>query len=339
MTSPIRWTTPTPDDERSPERRRRCDALAAAVDQLPPSLRIASIYTPGVEHRLRRADPIGAAKVRANLDFWKSFFGEDDARGLAQVAGDLERSDLESGNIDTLLELTAAVSIARAAVTAPSEDQPPTGPWHFRTSDLVSGRARSYSDFVLQSGDLVARIAKGAPRSPGGAPAGRDTLNDVLEAAGYRATGNQPDIVLTFWRSSAPHRFLVALGDAKRNAAGSGEDYLRRSMEVAATYAVSYGSLLGLTIHGDAGPGFHGGIVPAVTLFCRQGARKVCGEDGADMNAIVRRFRNDDVRLPPFVAFDMERHFPALDEPWSSPALSAWFGRLARQAWRHLFTN
>ncbi|MGZ6674027.1 MAG: hypothetical protein ACXVFM_16925, partial [Solirubrobacteraceae bacterium] len=92
----------------------------------------------------------------------------------------------------------------------------------------------------------------------------------------------------------------------------------------------------GLTIHGDAGPGFHGGLDPAVTLFCRQGARKVVGEKGDDVQAIVRRFRDDRAKLSPFVAFDMERHFAVREGEWSSPALSAWFGRLARKAWHCL---
>ncbi len=326
------------DDEVSPDRRRRYEALAAAIEGLPPLLRRASAYTQGVERRLQRADPAAAAKLRVSLDFWTSFFGDDDARILAQLASNLQRSDLESENVDTLLELTAALSIARAALSAPAADLPPTGPWRFRAADLLSGRDRSYSDFVLQSGNLVVRIAKGVPRPPTGKPVAADTLNDILKAMGYHARGNQPDIVITFWHQARPSRFLTALGDAKRNASGSGEDYLRESVEVAATYAVSYGFLMGLTIHGSSGPGFHGSLVPAVTLFCRQGARKVVGVDGDDTDAIVRRFRDDAGELPPFVAFDLERHFSAGDGTWASPALSAWFGRLGRQAWQNLST-
>lgn len=322
-------------DEHSADRQQRCDALMAALDGLPPALRVSAAYTQSVEHRLRRIDPPATMKIRASLDFWTSFFGNDDTKILAQVARDLGRDDLVNGNVDTLLELTAALSIARAALAAPSEDQPPTGPWYMRPV-AFSTPDRSYADFELHAGDFMARIAKGVPCTPAGAIAVPDALNSVLGAMGYRATGNQPDIVLTFWKQSAPHSFVVALGDAKRNASGSGENYLRDSVEVAATYVVSYGSLIGLGIHGNQGHGFHGGLRPAVTLFCRQGARRVCGVKGTDIAAIASRFRDDNAEPPAFVTFDMEKHFGPTTGEWSSPVLSAWFGRLARMAWNHL---
>jgi hypothetical protein len=60
---------------------------------------------------------------------------------------------------------------------------------------------------------------------------------------------------------SDPANVVFVLGDAKRNVTGDGETYVRASLEVAATYLMSFGYRMGLRL-----PGYEGGrITTALT--------------------------------------------------------------------------
>lgn len=66
-----------------------------------------------------------------------------------------------------------------------------------------------------------------------------------------------------------PSRRARCVSMAANHSEMAGESYLRRSIEVAAAYSVSYGNVLGLYfLRGDAA--CRGTVHPLVTLFCAQ---------------------------------------------------------------------
>jgi hypothetical protein len=316
------------------DRRLRSESLQAAMAGLPHGAVRPAAYSLQHEQRLLRTD--GGAReaalaIRECLSFWESSFGgEDDRSALGALARTLQAGDID--NRDTLLELSATLSIARAAVEAAPADCSLGEPW--RIENLEDRDAKRSPIILLRAGRLRCRISKGVPQLD--ERRAEDALVAVLAEMGLHSTGNQPDIVLSFWREDGKKEVLTVLGDAKRNEAGSGERYLRAAVETAAAYLMSYGHLMRLRIHPDRKPGFHGPILPAVTLFCRQGVRCVVGNDSRDEEKLVAALRDRSRALPAILAFDLV-HFGCREgEVWRSPALSAWFGRLARQAWETL---
>ncbi len=216
-------------------RHRRAALRAAAAPQLVRGL----APTPfGTRHaaRLRRLDAEAAAQVaqiESAIAFWNRVFGSSevaDQVAFNTVGRLLDESDAR--NIDTLMEATVALSVARAALTAERPDWPTLFPWQLVAVDEPKGM---YPIIRLQSGDLVCEIAKGTPL--GGVVEGRrnkiaDQLSpwadEVLPATGTaRSSGRQPDLVVSFWFDGDPSRVVFALGDAKRNATGDGEGYIR----------------------------------------------------------------------------------------------------------------
>lgn len=287
--------------------------------------------------RLRRLDEQAAADVHAieeALAFWKRAFGERDPSDLValQTVGRV-LDEADAANIDTLMEATVAISIARAAVEAPRADWPTLFPW---TVERVDDPRGMYPAIVLRSGDLMCEVSKGTPPSAGRGAKERARIADLLSpwadealpATGRaRSSGRQPDVVVSFWFEGDPSRVVFALGDAKRNATGDGESYIRTSIEVAATYLMSFGYRMGLTVPGSGGGAHATSLMPGVTLFCRKGT----GCDSADA---VKRLRAD--KAPVVMAFDLENHLGLGASPWASPVLSAWLGTLGRQAVRVL---
>lgn len=324
------------EGEHSTEYRARIVALhrlmgSRIVRSLPPQS-----FGPRHVARLRRLDAEAAGHVRSiqdALSFWNRSFGShaDDRTALERIGLALNEADVT--NIDTLLEATTAISIARAAVEAESADLPQGIPWRLRSLESASGK---YPVITLESGELVCEIAKGTPR--GGSVGGvRSKVADLLSPwadetlpprpdGRSRSNGRQPDIVVSFWRARDPSRVVIALADAKRNATGDGESYLRASLEVAATYLMSFGHCMGLQLKAAPSARYATTLMPGVTIFCRQGARDDVGA--------VARMRED--CGPVVMAFDVAKHMSPTSRPWRAPALSAWFGSLARQATKGL---
>lgn len=282
--------------------------------------------------RLRRLDSEAAddvASIQSALAFWSESFGaEGDQAGLTRLGNMLDEADAQ--NVDTLLEATVALSIARAATQAEAADQPAGTPWSILTLDTRSGK---YPVLTLASGDLICEIAKGTPR-PDHRGSERVKTPDMLSpwadevlpphsSGRSRASGRQPDLVVSFWLRDEPHRIVFAMGDAKRNATGDGETYLRRSLDVAATYLMSFGHRMGLESPTPARPEFRSRLMPAVTLFCRRGT-------GRPTSSALDRLRAD--TAPIVMAFDVEKDFTATMDPWHSHVLAAWLGSLGRQA-------
>ena len=316
--------------DKSGDLSRRRALLRRATSPAHIQRMTTSAYTHRHARRLRGLDAESARcveQIEIALRFWHEKFGEDDDhKGLAALGGILQDGD--ASNIDTLLELTTSLSIARAALQSDERDWPTDSKWELLSVDEAG---KSYPDIRLQSGELVCEISKGAPTTRD-ADGHREDIRDAVspwadevlpglsvKADHSRSSGHQPDVVVTFWLESRPERSEFVLGDAKRN---EGEGYIRDALGVAATYLMAFGYRMGLRM---AGGSIQTAITPGVTLFCRRGTRP----DIARTLDLLRSKR----RPPVVMAFDLEQHFgPPQSGPWHSPVLAAWLGCLGRQA-------
>lgn len=324
--------------------RSRCEVRIQRLARAVPPQLSRGLSPVAFDHRhalrLRALDDTAAAQVECVTDalgFWTALFGGSSASD-SDVLSALVRtlSDDDAENIDTLMEATVALSIARAAVQAEARDWPTHEPWSIES---VDDHASKYPVIRLKSGALICEIAKGTPRETTG-DGSRRRITDLLSVwadealpvtGKARSRGRQPDVVVTFWLASQPGCTMFVLGDAKRNADGDGELYLRDALEVAATYLMSFGYRMGLKLPSTAGGPIATALMPGVTLFCRQGA-------GRDASSAVDMLRSD-TRAPVVMAFDLEKHFASATQPWHAPVLAAWLGSLGRQAVKALMIS
>jgi hypothetical protein len=305
----------------------RIDRLRNAV----PNRFLGSAYEisfgPEEMRRLRRSSSETAAKLEPVRRFWSRGFGEEDEEALRNLAGGIDRSDVK--NDDTLLELVAALSVARAAVEG--ADSPIADAWEIERVEIGSGK---YPSIVLASDQLRCEIAKGQPGAMKRRETTEDRLIEVFEKMGLNSTGHEPDLLLKFWRVGSASDSVFALGDAKRNESNDGDDYIRTSIKGTATaYMAAFGHLAGLTMRESRDGAFEQRLEPAVTLFFRQGISAIDDIPADQTEDIVECFNDDARSLPPIVGFD-HRHMAKTGEEdeWKAPVLNAWFRRLARGA-------
>lgn len=308
------------DDERLQARASR---LRGALERYPVLARPVAFGTRHVRTlaRLDRTAQAAVDVILKVLGFWNQMFGESgDRESLLAMARTLQAGDMS--NINTLLEVTARLSIARVATTVRVGG---SGPFWEVTPSSWSRR----QGIELRAASWRCHISKGL-LCDGADARVPDGLNESLSAMGLRSVGGQPDIVIKFWHVDDPARTLFVLGDAKRNVTGSGGEYLRESVNVAAAYALSYARALGLQVPSGSGACL-GTLNPMVTLFCAQSVQRVVGVAGT--SAEQAREIREAPRLPAFMAFDLVSHFgPTGAEGWEAPVLLAWFERISREA-------
>lgn len=315
----------------SDERRATRNALRDAIARVARAVGYRDgAYTHLHEQRLVRMGGEtrkSALIIRAYLAFWRELFGgDDDIVRLRAFGQEIEEADLRCGHrtLDSLLELSAAVAIARAAMeTRDVADLPHGIRWEI--VDVDERDERNVPSMVLRSGALSCSISKKAPSG--------DSLLPLLAGMGIAARGNQPDIVLTFSKQNddGQESELVVLADAKRNATQDGKGYLATSVETAVVYAVSFGHRMGLRIHPEGQGRIDGDVLPAVSLFCRQAVTKIAGA-GPRPEDIVARLRSPE-RLPAVMALDVDHFFIGDATPrWCPAIVGAWFGRIARES-------
>ena len=302
------------DDDRLTCRARR---LRAACDLHPSATPIA--FSTRHARSIANVDRHAAAAIELImqvLDYWNRAFGEaGDRQSLLAIARLLEADDVP--NVNTLLEVTARLSIARVATSVGVSSgralwQPTPESW--TRQNAIELRAASWR----------CQISKGL-LSDGRGRRILDDLNDSLRAMGLGAVGGQPDIVIKFWHLGHPERTCFVLGDAKRNVSGTGKDYLREALGDVASYLVAYAGPLGLR-----NSPCRGTLNPMVTLFCARGVTSVAGCDGPAL-AQAEQIRRAP-RLPAIMAFDLDQHFGPNDAHWQPPVLQAWFQRLSDEA-------
>jgi hypothetical protein len=270
--------------------------------------------------RLDRSAEAAVDVILKVLGFWSQMFGvAGDRESVLELGRTLQAGDIS--NINTLLEITARLSIARVATSVRAGRLGPL--WELAPQSWSSGNG-----IELNAGPWRCHITKGLLFDGRGARIA-DGLNDSLSAMGLHAVGRQPDIVIKFWHASNPGRTLFVLGDAKRNAAGAGTDYLRESVCVAAAYALAYAQALGLHVQ-PGSAACSGALNPMVTLFCAQSVPRVAGIAGACTRQADELRRAP--KLPAFMAFDLSSHFGATRGEWQAPVLQAWFERISNDA-------
>jgi hypothetical protein len=307
------------DDKRL---QARADRLRCAYERHPLLVRPVPFSTRHVRTlaRLDRSAQAAIDVILKVLGFWNQMFGaSEDRESLLQLARTLQPDHVS--NINTLLEVTARLSIARVATTVRAGGSGPF--WEVTPHSWSRRRA-----IELRASSWRCHISKGL-LSDGADTGVPDGLNESLSAMGLRSVGGQPDIVIKFWHADNPARTLFVLGDAKRNATGSGREYLRESVNVGAAYALSYARALGLHLT-SGGATCSGTLNPMVTLFCAQSVPSVAGSAGSSADQ-VRAIR-ETLRLPAFMAFDLASHFGPTGGDWEAPVLQAWFERISNDA-------
>ncbi|HEX2572959.1 MAG TPA: hypothetical protein VH877_25630, partial [Polyangia bacterium] len=215
------------------ERRNRLQEAVAAV---PLVARRSVVYQRHHEQRLLQGDP-AARQAGQAIGAWRTFWlhrfgGDSDRAALQELAQRIDAT--YDTNADALLELVATMAIAQAACACSGPDRLFDAGWEI---DGPIEHSRGRPVIRLRSGPFRCGLYKGLPHSPGGGKEGKakDALTPLLLQLGDESTrGNQPDIVLSFWREGREDEWVAVLADAKRNAKkeDDGIGYLRKSVEL-----------------------------------------------------------------------------------------------------------
>lgn len=291
-------------------------------------------WTEVVARRLRHVDPEAARDIETSLALRRSFHDVrlrnlllDEAKAVRD--GSRSSDEWRSNNADTLFEWTTALALCKAAVD--------TGWKPEKIKQIENSSGPGYPDVTFAFGNDQAarcRISKGRPRGPGDKSQANETQDDelsaLIKATGNGATGSQPDIVVTFWRTdglgSGTPEFSTYIGDAKRNVEGDGRAYLAASISKALVYSSAFSGLLRNTPH--------------CTLFLYQGVKACLGVGLTDEQlreegraAVVAKLA--DVELPKVLCLDLPLIgdvVKAGESAGGSPVLKAYFERLVADA-------
>lgn len=225
-------------------------------------------WSQNASRRLHHVDHEAAIAIDAAIRLWEG----NERRGAALAKfverwlhGD-QQSHLRAQNANTLLEWTAALWVARAALTLG---------WEWDASSSLQTGSGKYSDLNMKKGKWCFRVSKGQPESPGGVPISGDRKDRLTEArvkASLEARGQEPDIVITFWVSGDLVNYVTYLGDAKRNETKDGLGYLSTSVMRAGAYLYAFGEWLHCR--------------PRFTLFMWQGVNRKMDKEYPDIFCI-----------------------------------------------------
>jgi len=257
--------------------------------------------------RLRQSELLSAAQFE---DLVRALGRFDRAVPVAQIEAIFREVLLKEAHeqcwrsLDNLLEISARMSVARAA--------------HSRGWRLhpVLGDTGGAGTLLLHRGPLRLEVSKRAP--------GLDRFVEVRERSGLarhrRAYSGQPDCVLRFWHVDTPQYPLVVLGDAKRNREMTG--LLRDGLRTAVYYQAAFSRQLGIRLEDGR---FEGGLRPHCTLFYRRGP--------SPPDETLETFRcGQFAEIPEIIAMNLEDDFGVTDEgQFRSEVLDLWVGALEAQ--------
>lgn len=241
-----RWLRQLELSERDDAHRKRADSLRRALSVLRNrGVASATPWNETAGRKLAHLDAGLARNVSFSLNYMRRIRGEALAKFLRNAL--LHQGDEPSFKHDTnrsiMLEVTFLISAAQA----------------FREQPLFKGATlraqvddnRNLPKIEFEASGWVVRVSKGRPADTAEVPLfdsdeerPTDGLDELLQAAGHESTGLQPDLVVTLWKKDEPNRLWTILGDAKRNAEGSGRSYLAESIRKALVYRHVYGELL-----------------------------------------------------------------------------------------------
>jgi hypothetical protein len=316
-----------------PVHEERAEDLQEALENHPlPDERSSGPLTPPLLNRLRRHGP----KAEEAVDAFSRVFAtrkmtpEGTVVVLTEAIDEAwDEQDAEAQSVwNGLLEISVLLAITQIA------DQ--SEQW---MSPQIDREGTFRATLQHRTAPVTLTIGKEAP--------GRDVFTGMRDHMGLAdqvdPQDGQPDICLTF-RHLETEASISVLGDAKRNATGSGTNYFRDGLRTATYYLSAFPHALGAEVV-DAAPwsnddteAFSGSIRPTVTLFFRQGIAEDKGFEAVDPD--------DRSEIPPILACDIKGHFGLDDtgsngertpnEDWSSSFLTQWLECISGQAIEHL---
>ena len=317
-----------------PRHEERAEHLQDALEDYPlPDERFSSPLTPPLLNRLRRHGP----KAEEAVDAFSRVFAtrkmtpERTVVVLTEAIDEAwDEQDAEAQSVwNGLLEISVLLAITQIA------DQ--SEQW---MSPQIDREGTFRATLQHRTAPVTLTIGKEAP--------GPDVFKEMRYHMGLAGERNlqdsQPDICLTF-RHLETEASISVLGDAKRNATGSGTNYFRDGLRTATYYLSAFPHALGAEVvnaapwSDDDTEAFSGSIRPTVTLFFRQGVEKKSTGDKA-----VRETKQS--TIPPILACDIGNHFGLDDadsngertpnEDWRSSFLTQWLECISGQAIEHL---
>ncbi|WP_263835100.1 hypothetical protein [Salinibacter sp.] len=319
-----------------PGHEQRAEDLQDALDSHPfPNERSSGPLTPPLLNRLRRHGQNAEEAVNA---FSRVFATRKmrPERTVVVVTEAIDEAwnerDAEAKSVwNGLLEISVLLAITQ---TAGQSEQ-----W---MSPQIDREGTFRATLKHETAPVTLTIRKKAP----GTDVFRGMRNHMGLAGKRNLQDSQPDICLTF-RHSEKEAEISVLGDAKRNATGSGTNYFRDGLRTATYYLSAFPHALGAEVveatpwSEDNTEAFSGCIRPTVTLFFRQGV-----ESKSEGIQAVKKPANYS-EIPPVLACDIKKHF-GLDngasdceendtnEDWSSSFLTRWLECISEQAIEHL---
>lgn len=315
-----------------PGHEKRADDLQHALGSHLPSNECSSgPLTPPLLNRLRRHGPSAqeAAEAFSRVFTTRKVTPERTVVILTEAIDEAwnEQDAGEKSVWNGLLEISVLLAITQAA------DQ--LEQW---SSPQIDREGTFQATLEHERAPVALTIRKEAPAT--------DAFTGMRDHMGLteRVTprDSQPDICLTFQHLETEVSISV-LGDSKRNATGTGQNYFRDGLRTATYYLSAFPHALDAEIAG-ATPwsegdtkAFAGHIRPTVTLFFRQGVES----ESEGIQALQKPANHS--KIPPILACDIEEHFgldnadsigeeSGVSEDWSSRFLKRWLECISDQA-------
>ena len=319
-----------------PGHEQRAEKLQDALENHPlPNERSSGPLTPPLLNRLRQHGPKAEEAVNAfsRVLATRKMTPERTVVVLTEAIDEAwNEQDAEAKSVwNGLLEISVLLAITQ---TADQSEQ-----W---MSPQIDREGTFRATLEHETAPVTLTIGKEAP--------GTDVFTGMRHHMGLadqvEPQDSQPDICLTFSHLETEASISV-LGDAKRNATGSGTNYFRDGLRTVTYYLSAFPHALGAEVV-DATPwsednteAFSGCIRPTVTLFFRQGVES----ESKGIQAVKKPANCPEI--PPVLACDIKKHF-GLDngasdgeendtnEDWSSSFLTRWLKCISEQAIEHL---
>lgn len=259
--------------------RKRADSLRRALFVLRgKGVSSATSWNETAGRKLAHLEAGLARNVSFSLNYMRRIRGEALAKFLRNAL--LRQRDEPRINEDTnrsiMLEVTFLISAAQAFGEQPAFEN--------ATLRAQVDDNRNLPKIEFEASGWVVRVSKGRPADTEEVPLfdsnderPTDGLDELLQAAGHESTGMQPDLVITLWKKDEPSRLWTILGDAKRNAEGSGRNYLAESIRKALVYRRVYGELLVTEGYTGRPCALHDAPTFPFTLLFHKAVAQCCG--------------------------------------------------------------
>lgn len=227
----------------------RISALKEAISCLPQGL---GSWSPNVTRRLQRSDRESTTKIDRAIRLWEEdgYSGKKLSDAFSKWVKNWIKDFNTEANLDLLFEWTITLTLAKLASEAK---------WTLSKENYFNGSSK-IADLHFEKDQYRLKISKGYPTNFKNEPIlsrKDDQYIQFVEAAGSKASGLQPDIVLTFGKHDKPESVITFLADAKNNSLDCGQSYIAPSIIKSISYIHVFNDVLLAN--------------PKMTLFFKQG--------------------------------------------------------------------